>query len=88
MIEHRLLVRKQPIVTTVERVDVGKRGIGAKQVAERAPLEPVPMQSPLATRGQEPIACNVAACKHVQALPVAFDCVPIRTSSAPEKNRP
>jgi len=55
MIKHRLFVLKQPVVTTVARMDVGKRRIGAKQIAERAPLKPVPMQTPLATRGQEPI---------------------------------
>jgi len=55
VIEHGLFVRKQPVVTTVERMDVGKRGIGAKQITERTPLKPVPMQAPLATRRQEPI---------------------------------
>ena len=42
-------------MTGVERVNVGKRGIGAEQIAQRAPLKPVPMQSPLAARRQQPI---------------------------------
>jgi len=55
VIEQRLLVLEQPVVTGVERVNVGKRGIGAEQIAQRAPLKPVPMQSPLAARRQQPL---------------------------------
>jgi hypothetical protein len=35
VIEQRLLVLEQPVVTGVERVNVGKRGIGTQQIAER-----------------------------------------------------
>ncbi len=50
MIEQRLLVLEQPVVTGVERVNVGQRGIRAQQIAQRAALKPVPMQTPLAAR--------------------------------------
>ena len=48
VIEQRLLVLEQPVVTGVERVNVGQRGIGTQQIAQRAALKPVPMQ--VATR--------------------------------------
>src|ERR1700737_3585058 len=49
MTEPRPLLPEQPVVTGVERVNVGQRSICAQQIAERAALKPMPMQSPLAT---------------------------------------
>ena len=43
VIEQRLLVLKQPIVTGVERVNVSQRSICAQQVPQRTVLKPVPM---------------------------------------------
>ena len=55
MIEHRLLVLEQPVVTGVERVNVGEGSVRTEQITERTALKPVPMQSPLAARRQQPI---------------------------------
>lgn len=52
VIEHRLLVLEQPVVTGIKGVNVGQRGIGPQHIAQRAVLKPVPMQSPLAARRQ------------------------------------
>ena len=58
VIEHRLLVLEQPVVTGVERVNVGKRGIGTQQIVQRAHLKLVPMQPQLAARRQQPYATS------------------------------
>lgn len=55
VIEQRLLVHEQPVVTVVEGVNVGQCGIGTQQITERAALKPVSMQAPLAARRQKPI---------------------------------
>jgi hypothetical protein len=40
VIDHRPLVLGQPLVTGVERVNVGQHGIGPRQIAQRAALKP------------------------------------------------
>ena len=66
-------------MTGVERVNVGKRGIGAQQIAQRAAFEPVPMQPPLATRRQDPVRHE-----HKQHLIEARALARGRQSLAPE----
>ena len=48
MIEDRLLVGQQPVVTAVQLVDLGQPGILAQQIGQRAALKPLTMQAPLA----------------------------------------
>ena len=55
MIEERSLVLEQPIMTSVERVDVGRRVIDTEQIGQRAVVEPVPVQTPFAARREQPI---------------------------------
>src|SRR5882672_2235132 len=55
MVEQRLFVFEQPIVTAVELVDLRQSDILAQQVGHGAALEPLAMQAPLATRRQQPV---------------------------------
>ena len=55
MVEQRLFVFEQPIVTAVELVDLRQSDILAQQVGHGAALEPLAMQAPLATRRQKPV---------------------------------
>ena len=55
MIEDRLLVYQQPIVTAVQLVDLGQSGILAQQIGHRAALKPLAMQAPLAARRQQAV---------------------------------
>src|SRR6202043_99169 len=54
MVERRLFVFEQPIVTAVELVDLRQSDILAQQVGHGAALEPLAMQAPFATRRQQP----------------------------------
>jgi hypothetical protein len=42
-------------MTGIQRVNVGQRSIGTQQIAERAALKPLPMQSPFGSRREQPI---------------------------------
>ena len=55
MIEQRLLVLEQPVVTAIELVDLGQAEICAQEIGKRGALEPFPVQPPLAQRRQQPI---------------------------------
>jgi hypothetical protein len=55
MVEQRLLVFEQPIVTAVEFMDLRQSDILAQQVGHGAALEPLAMQAPLAARRQQPV---------------------------------
>src|SRR5215469_16474702 len=55
MIEHRLLVPEQPVVTAVKLVDFRQPGILAQQIGQRAALKPLTMQAPFAARCQQTI---------------------------------
>ena len=56
MIEKRGFVFQEQVVTFVKLVALGQLAkIGSQQVAHRALLKPVPVQPPLAARGNQPI---------------------------------
>src|ERR1700739_453338 len=55
MVEQRLFVFEQPIVTAVELVALRPSDILAPQVCSGAALDPLAMQAPLATRRQQPV---------------------------------
>jgi|HubBroStandDraft_6_1064221.scaffolds.fasta_scaffold2626087_1 hypothetical protein len=52
MIEDRLLVHQQPVVTAVQLVDFHQPGILTQPVGQRAALKPLTMQAPFAARRQ------------------------------------
>src|SRR5580693_8772321 len=52
MIEDRLLVHQQPVVTAVQLVDFRQPGILTQPVGQRAALKPLTMQAPFAARRQ------------------------------------
>ena len=43
MIEDRLLVLQQPVMTAIQLVDLGQPGIRAQQIGQRAALKPLTM---------------------------------------------
>jgi hypothetical protein len=55
MVEQRLLVFEQPIVTAVELVDLRQSDILTQQVGHGAALEPLAMQVPLAARREQSV---------------------------------
>ena len=55
VIEQRLLVRQQPVVTGIELVDLREGEVRAQQVSQRAALEPRAVQTPLAARRQQAV---------------------------------
>ena len=55
MIEHRLLVRQEKIVTGVKLVAFGKTKILTQKIGERAPAVPFAMQPPFAARRKQSI---------------------------------
>ena len=55
MIEDRLLVGQQSVMTAIQLVDLGQPGILAQQIGQGAALKPLPMQPPLAARCQQAI---------------------------------
>src|SRR5215472_9294654 len=55
MIEDRLLVHQQPVVTAVQLVDFRQPGTFAQQVGQRAALKPLTMQAPLAAGRQQAV---------------------------------
>ena len=55
VIEDRLLVRQQPVVTAIQLVDLGQPGILAQQIGQGAALKPLTMQPPLAARRQQAV---------------------------------
>jgi len=50
MIEDRLLVHQQPVVTAVQFVDLGQPSILAQQIGQSAALKPLTVQPPFAAR--------------------------------------
>ena len=50
MIEDRLLVHEQPVMTAVQLVDLGQPGILAQQIGQSAALKPLAVQPPFAAR--------------------------------------
>src|SRR4051812_32347001 len=56
MREQRFLVGQQLVEAAVERVLRDQRVVGPEQVGHRAVLEPLPVQSPLAARIDQPVA--------------------------------
>src|SRR6476646_1187036 len=55
MIEDRLLVRQQSVMTAIQLVDLGAPGILAKQIGQGAALKPLTVQPPFAARRQQAI---------------------------------
>jgi hypothetical protein len=55
VIEQRLLVCEQSVVTGVELVDLRNREVSAQQIRQRAALEPLAVQSPFAPRRQQAV---------------------------------
>ena len=55
MIEDRLLVQQQPIVTAVQLVDFRQPGIFAQQVGQSAALKPLAVQPPFAAWRQQAV---------------------------------
>ena len=55
MVEDRLLVRQQPIMTAIQLVDLGEPRILAQQIGQGAALKPLTVQPPLAARRQQAI---------------------------------
>ena len=55
MIEHRLLVRQQPVVATVQFVTVRERCVRPQQIRQGAASVPLPMQSPFCPRCDQPV---------------------------------
>ena len=55
MIEDRLLVHQQPVVTAVQLVNLGQPGILAQQIGQGAALKPLKMQAPLAAGRQQAV---------------------------------
>jgi hypothetical protein len=53
MIEDRLLVHKQSVVTAVQLVDLGQPRILAQQIGKSAALKPLAVQPPFAARRQQ-----------------------------------
>jgi hypothetical protein len=51
MIEDRLLVGEQSVMTTIQLVDLGEPGILAQEIGQGAALKPLAVQPPLAARG-------------------------------------
>src|SRR6266511_3352906 len=83
MIEQSLLVLEQPVVTAIELVNLGKPKIPAEQIGNRAGLEPLAVQSPLASRRQQPVGNE-----HEQHLIPARALATGRKSRAPEAVEP
>ena len=55
MIEDRLLVHQQPVVTAVQFMDLGEPGILAQEIGQSAALKPLAVQAPFAARRQQAI---------------------------------
>ena len=55
MIEQGLLVFEQPVVTTIQLVDLGEPGILAQEIGQSAALKPLAVQAPFAARRQQAI---------------------------------
>jgi hypothetical protein len=55
VIEDRLLVREQSVVTTIQLVDLGEPGILAQEIGHGATLKPLAVQAPFAARRQQAI---------------------------------
>ena len=56
--KERLLVRKQTIMHLIDPVDFREPEIAAEQVGHRTALIPLPMETPLAARSDEPIGAQ------------------------------
>ena len=77
VIEDRLLVRQQPVVTAIQLVDLGQPGILAQQIGQRAALKPLAVQPPFAARRQQAIGDQHE--QHlIPARPLAAHAQPLR----------
>jgi hypothetical protein len=72
MLEQRVLVCQQQIMTGIELVDLGQGKIRAQQIRQRAAREPLPMQAPLAPRRQQPVRRQHQE-NRIPARPLAAD---------------
>ena len=77
MIEDRLLVHQQPVVTAVQLMDFRQLGIFAQQVGQRAALKPLTMQAPFAAWRQQTVGDQHE--KHLSPMrPFAAHSQPLR----------
>src|SRR5205823_13818129 len=55
VIEYRLLVLEQPVMTAIQLVDLGQPGILAQQIGQGTASKPLAVQAPFAARRQQAI---------------------------------
>jgi hypothetical protein len=58
MLEQGVFVLQQQIVTGIELVDLGQGEVRPQQIRQRAALEPLAVQAPLAPWCQQPVRCQ------------------------------
>ena len=55
MLEQRILMGQQTIMAGIQLMDLSEIGVGAQQISQRRAGEPLPIESPLAARRDQPV---------------------------------